>query len=70
MDDLGARFWLAIIGVTIAIAAAVFLILVFIGWAWYAWGLLGLLLVLGVVFAGIGLIVDRREAKRRRRLAA
>jgi hypothetical protein len=68
--DLGARFWLTIIGVTLAAALGGFLIFAIIGWAWYAWGLFGLLLFLGVVFVGIGWIVDRREAKRRSRLAA
>jgi hypothetical protein len=70
MDDLGARFWLMLVGVTLAGALGVFLIFVFIGWAWYAWGLFGLLLFLAVVFGAWGWIVDRREAKRRSRLAA
>jgi hypothetical protein len=69
MDDLGGRFWLTILGVTVAAAIGGFLIFVFIGWAWYSWGLFGLLLFLAVVFGGIGWIFDRREAKRRSRLA-
>lgn len=67
--DLGARFWFGVVGMGIGIALAAYLMFVLIGWAWYAWGLIGALLF----FAGVAILIawfsDRREANRRRELA-
>jgi hypothetical protein len=67
--ELGGKFWLAIIGMAVGIGVAVWLAFVIIGWAWYAWGLIGALLF----FAGVALLVgwgmDRREAGRRKGLS-
>jgi bacteriorhodopsin len=70
MDDLGVGFWLTLIGVAVGAALGGILIFLIMGWAWYAWGLLGMLLFLGAVTVGIGYVVDKRDARRRRRLAA
>jgi hypothetical protein len=66
--ELGGKFWLYVIGMAIGIGVAVWLAFVIIGWAWYAWGLIGALLF----FAGVALLagwgMDRREANRRKGL--
>jgi hypothetical protein len=69
MDDLGAKFWLGLIGLTIAIGLAVGLTLLLIGAVWYAWGLFGVFLAILLVFGGVGYIMDRRERTRRESLA-
>jgi hypothetical protein len=67
--ELGGKFWLSIIGMAVGIGVAVWLAFLVIGWAWYAWGLIGALLF----FAGVALLagwgMDKREAKRRKGLA-
>lgn len=67
--ELGGKFWLYVLGMAIGIGIAVWLAFVIIGWAWYAWGLIGALLF----FAGVALVagwgMDRREAKRRKGLS-
>ena len=63
--ELGGRFWLGVLGLSIGIAIAAYLIFALIGRAWYAWGLFGMLLFIGVILVGIGWIVDRRDARRR-----
>jgi Flp pilus assembly protein TadB len=68
--ELGWKFWLGVIGFALAVGIGGFLAFVLIGWAWYAWGLFGMFLVFGGVAVLIGWIYDRREAKRRKRLAA
>ena len=70
MDELGFRFWVKLIGLSLAFVLAGVLIMVLVGRVWYAWGLLGMFLFLAVVSIGFGLIVDRREAKRRSGLDA
>jgi hypothetical protein len=67
--DLGWKFWLSVIGLAVGIAAAAWLAFVIIGWAWYAWGLIGALLFLAGVALLAGWVIDRREAGRRSELA-
>jgi bacteriorhodopsin len=62
--ELGARFWLGLIGIAIGVGVAGFLIFAFIGWAWYAWGLFGMLLVVGGVLLAIAWVFDKREQRR------
>ena len=68
--DLGGRFWFGVIGLAIGIAVAAYLIFALIGWAWYAWGLFGMLIFFAVVLLGVGYVYDKRDAGRRRRMAA
>lgn len=63
--DLGARFWFGVVGLGIGIALAAYLAFVLIGWAWYAWGLIGMLLFFAGVAILFGWIHDKREARRR-----
>jgi hypothetical protein len=67
--ELGGKFWLAIIGMAVGIGVAVWLAFVIIGWAWYAWGLIGALLFFAGVALLAGWVSDKREAGRRKGLA-
>jgi hypothetical protein len=66
--DMGARFWFGVVGLGIGIALAAYLAFVLIGWAWYAWGLIGALAFIGGVAILFAWVFDRREANRRRGL--
>jgi cbb3-type cytochrome oxidase subunit 1 len=68
--ELGARFWFGIVGLAVGIAAAAYLIFALIGYAWYAWGLFGMLLFFSVILIIFAYVWDRRDAARRRRTAA
>ena len=63
--ELGGRFWLGVLAISIGVAVAAYLIFALIGRAWYAWGLFGALLFIGAVLICIGWIFDRRDARRR-----
>ena len=62
---MGSRLWLGALGLAVGIALGAYLIFALIGWAWYAWGLFGMLLVLGAALLGAAWAFDRREARRR-----
>ena len=66
-DDqaLGFRFYAGIAGIMVAIGIAVWVFVILISRAVYAWGLFGMFLVLAVVLIAFGWLVDRREARRR-----
>jgi len=68
--DLGGRFWFGIIGLAIGLGLAAYLIFALIGWAWYAWGFFGMLLVFSAILIAFAYVHDRREASRRRNIAA
>jgi len=74
MDDndergAGLRFWLSVLGLLVAAIIAGVVVFIVIGWAWYAWGFLAVMLLVGAVLIGFGYVYDRREQNRRRRLA-
>jgi 4-hydroxybenzoate polyprenyltransferase len=62
---VGARFWLAVAGISIATAVAAYLIFLLMGYAWYAWGFFGMLILFGGVMILLAWLHDRRAAKRR-----
>jgi hypothetical protein len=72
MDDnetgLGFGFYAKFAGIMIAIGIAVWIFVLIISRAIYAWGLLGMFLALTIVLLGIGWYVDRREAQKRSQL--
>jgi Flp pilus assembly protein TadB len=73
MDDdtsLGARFWLMFILLCVGAVVAALVVALIFGRLWYAWGFFGLFLVLGAGLLAFGWAFDRRERKRRERLAA
>jgi len=74
MDDndekgAGLRFWLTVLGLLVAAIIAGVIVFIVIGWAWYAWGFLAVMLLVGAALIGFGYVYDRREQNRRRRLA-
>lgn len=67
--ELGARFWLGLLGICVgAVVVGAILFLLF-GWAWSAFGFIGALIVLALIAIGFAYIHDRRQENRRRRLA-
>lgn len=66
-DDgsLGWRFWLSVIGVTVAIGVGGILLFSLVGAVWYAWGFVGALIFVIVVALGYGWFYDRRQTRRR-----
>jgi membrane protein YdbS with pleckstrin-like domain len=63
-DGLGAKFWLSLIGVTLAAAIGVALIFLFFGAVWYAWGLVGAIVALVALVYVVGWVMDRRARSR------
>jgi Flp pilus assembly protein TadB len=64
VDELGAGFWLKMIGVIFAIGIAGLVVFFIIGAAWYAWGFLGAFLFVVAVLAVIAWSLDRSRARR------
>jgi hypothetical protein len=62
MDDLGAKFWLSVAGVALAIGIGGILLFTLLGFAWYAWGAFGALLFAAVILIGAGYLWDRKHA--------
>ncbi len=67
---LGARFWFVVLLLCVVAVVAVSVFLVIFTHLWYAWGVFGVFLVLGGGLLAFGWAFDRRERKRRERLAA
>jgi Kef-type K+ transport system membrane component KefB len=68
--ELGAKFWLGLLGICVgAVVVGAILFLIF-GWAWSAFGFLGTFVALGAIALGLAYIHDRREQNNRRRLAS
>ena len=62
--ELGAKFWLAVLGIAIAGAFGFLLIIEVIAWAWWHFGLLGGLLFISGILLLIGWVSDRRTRAR------
>lgn len=62
--DLGAKFWLAVLGIAIAGLFGFLLIIEVLAWAWWHFGLIGGLLLISGILILIGWISDRRTRKR------
>jgi bacteriorhodopsin len=62
-DSLGAGFWLALAGGVLAVSVGAVVIILLIGWAWYTWGLLAALVVIGAIGIGAAYIADRRATR-------
>ena len=73
MDEdtgVGARFWFVVLGLCVVGVLAVSVFIVIFTHLWYAWGVFGAMLVLAAALLAFGWAFDRRERKRRERLAA
>jgi uncharacterized membrane protein len=68
--ELGARFWLGLLGICVGAVVVGAILFILFGLAWSAWGFMGAFIVLSVLALGFAYIHDRREQNRRRRLAA
>jgi hypothetical protein len=62
---MGGRFWLGVVGVTIACAVAGFIGWMLIAGAWARWGFLGAFLFIGAIALFAGWLVDRRNERER-----
>ena len=58
---MGAKFWLGMIGVIIAVCVAGALVFLILGYAWYTWGpIMAIVVVFALVWL-VAWIVDRRR---------
>jgi hypothetical protein len=62
--ELGAKFWLMLVGGAIACGIAGILVFLVIEGAWYRWGFLGMFLFISAILLAIAWLVDRRSKKR------
>lgn len=63
-EGIGAKFWLLLIGGTLAAVLGFFLIVFLFGYAWYAWGFIGAAIALVAVAAAVQWVMDRRARNR------
>jgi Kef-type K+ transport system membrane component KefB len=68
--ELGARFWLGLLGICVGAVVVGAILFILFGLAWSAWGFMGAFIVLSALALGFAYIHDRREQNRRRRLTA
>ena len=62
-DELGARFWLKLIGLVIVFGIAALLLFLLVDAAWYRWGIFGALLFFFVILLAVGWFYDRRHER-------
>ncbi len=62
-DSLGGRFWLRVVGLIVGVTVASIAVLFLFGYAWYSWGLIGALVVLGAVAVVAAWVMDRDHPK-------
>jgi len=65
-DDgsLDGRFWLRLIGLIVAVTVASIAVVLLMGYAWYSWGLIAAMLMLGAIVGVVGLFMDRDNSHR------
>jgi hypothetical protein len=62
-DGLGWKFWLSVVGITLAIGIGGLLLFVLVGAVWYSWGFVGALVFILVVALGYGWLYDRSHKR-------
>jgi Kef-type K+ transport system membrane component KefB len=62
-EGLGWRFWLGLMGVTLAVGVGLILALFLFGAAWYQWGFIGAAILLIAVAMGVKSLQDRRARR-------
>jgi hypothetical protein len=62
-DELGAKFWLRLIGLVIVFGIAALLLFLLVDAAWYRWGVFGALLFFFVILLAFGWFYDRRKER-------
>jgi hypothetical protein len=65
-DGLGRRFWLRFVGGVVVVGVILFVGLLIFWRALYAWGFLGVFLVVAVAGLIFGWVYDRRSAREKR----
>jgi hypothetical protein len=63
MDELGWKFWLWVIGISLAVGLGGMLLFLLIGAAWYSWGFFGALLFFSAIALAYAWYYDRSHAK-------
>jgi hypothetical protein len=63
-EGLGLKFWLAMIGIVVAIGVGGLIFFLIFTRAVYAWGFLGAVMALGLVFIVFAWLHDRRQKRR------
>jgi predicted PurR-regulated permease PerM len=63
-EGLGLKFWLAMIGIVVAVGVGGLIFFLIFTRAVYAWGFLGAVLALGLVFILFAWLHDRRQKRR------
>ena len=69
-DELGAKFWLKLIGLVIVFGIAALLLFLLVDAAWYRWGIFGALLFFFVLVLGVLVAQDRLRRRPRAATAA
>ena len=62
-DGLGFRFWGGLIGAVLLAGIGLFVLLLIIDRAYYAWGALGTFVAIGAILLFVAWIYDRRQAR-------
>ena len=62
-EGLGLKFWAAMIGIVVAVGVGGLIFFLIFSRAIYAWGFLGAVVALGLVFIVIAMIHDRRKKR-------
>ena len=62
-EGLGFRFYARLAGIAVAVAIAGLILMLIFSRVLYAWGFLGMFLLIAVVLLVIGKIIERREAR-------
>lgn len=62
---MGGKFWLGVVGVTVACAAAGFIGFLLITAAWAKWGFLAMFLAIAAIALFTGWLVDKRNERTR-----
>jgi Kef-type K+ transport system membrane component KefB len=67
-SEMGAKFWLGVVGITAALAIGGLILFLLIGWAWYAWGFVGMFIFFAAIALLLAWISDKRTERRYREL--
>lgn len=63
-DELGAGFWLKLMGLILVCGVGALLLFLLVDAAWYRWGAIGALVFFFLMAIAYGAIFDRRAAKK------
>ena len=62
---MGSRFYLGIVGISIAAVAVAIVFFFLFSWVWAATGLIGAFIVFGAIAMALGWLRDRKDARER-----